>query len=393
MREIKPVKVIDPDRFIGDRKADRAFWEAALEEALIKIDKLYKDMGTDFPGHSSIGNIYHPVKNDIGWNTGFWCGILWLAYEATQAEKYRRMAESLLESFYIRIDRKLEIDTHDLGFIYVPSCVASYKLTGNERAKAAALKAAEHLMTRYHAEGGYIQAWGKFGEQRRLIVDCMNNIPLLYWAGEVTGDSRYYEAAKTHAETTVQYIIREDGSTYHTYFFNSDGSPNHGSTHQGVSDDSCWARGQAWLISGLPLTYKYVKEAAYIPLFEAVTNYFLNHLPRDYVPYWDLSFKDGDGEEKDSSAAAIAVCGILQMLSLLPAEYCGRRIYEGAAERILYSLAENYSTKDTPDSNGLLMHAVYSRPHGNGVDECNIWGCYYYMEALVRMLKGTEAYW
>lgn len=393
MKEIKPVKIEKPERFSGEKKMSKAVLESALKEALIKIDKLYTDMGTDFPSHNSENNIYQPVKNDIGWNTGFWCGILWLAYEATEDEKYRKMAESLLESFYIRIDKKLGIDTHDLGFIYVPSCVAAYKLTGNERAKEAALKAADHLMTRYNAAGGYIQAWGKVGSQLRLIVDCMNNIPLLYWASEVTGDSRYHEAAEAHAKTTIQFIIREDGSTYHTYFFHPDGSPDRGCTHQGASDDSSWARGQAWLISGLPLTYKYVKDESLIPLFEAVTNFFLNHLPEDYVPYWDLSFKDGDGEEKDSSAAAIAACGILQMLPQLPEGSEIREFYTGAVDKIMYSLAEKYNAKHDKNSNGLLLHAVYSRPHGNGVDECNIWGCYYYMEALVRMLKGTQAYW
>ncbi len=392
MKKVNDVKIEKPERFSGETLMTKEVLEEAIQNALKKVEQLYQEMGTNFPSHASENNVYQPVNNTSGWNTGFWCGILWLAYEASGDEKYRTMAESLLPSFYKRINEGLRIDTHDLGFIFVPSCVAAYKLTGNEQAKDAALKAADHLLTRYHANGGYIQAWGKVGEQLRLIVDCMNNLPLLYWASEVTGDDKYYQAAQTHARTTLQYIIREDASTYHTYFFNPDGSPDRGTTHQGAHDDSCWARGQAWLISGLPITYKYVKDDSFIPLFCKVTNYFLNHLPEDYVPFWDLIFTDGDDEPRDSSSGAIATCGILQMLPQLEDGEL-KDFYTAAVDKLMYSLYENYSTKDMPESNGLLVHAVYGKPQNNGVDECNIWGCYYYMEALVRMYKGTKAYW
>lgn len=392
MKQEDQVTIEKPERFSGEPLMTKEVLEEAVQNALKKVDQLYQDMGTSFPSHASENNVYQPVDNTEGWNTGFWCGILWLAYEVSGDEKYRTMAESLLPSFYQRIDEELSIDTHDLGFIFVPSCVAAYKLTGNERAKKAALKAAEHLLTRYHANGGYIQAWGKVGEQLRLIVDCMNNLPLLYWASEVTGDDKYYQAAQMHARTTLKYIVRQDASTYHTYFFHTDGSPDRGTTHQGAHDESCWSRGQAWMISGLPLTYKYVKDDSFIPVFCRVTNYFLNHLPEDYVPFWDLIFTDGDDEPRDSSAASIAVCGILEMLPHLADEKL-KSVYRIAADKIMYSLYQNYSTKDMSKSNGILLHAVYAKPYHSGVDECNIWGCYYYMEALARMYKGSKAYW
>lgn len=362
----------------------------ALNAALEKIDLLWEDMNGMFPSHNSENNKYYPVENDNGWNTGFWTGMLWLAYEATGDEKYRLRAESTLPSFYYRIEHLIGVDHHDMGFLYVPSCVAAYKLTGNEDAKNAALLAADHLMTRYNKEGGYIQAWGKIGEQLRLIIDCMNNIPLLFWAHEVTGDKKYYDAAYNHAKTTLKYIIREDYSTFHTFYFNPDGTPDKGATAQGAGDDSCWARGQAWIISGLPIMYKYVHEDYMLELHEKLTQYFLDRLPQDHVPYWDLIFTSGD-EERDSSAAAIAVCGMLEMLHYQKDEGVKAK-FETAIDEIMSSLYDNYSTKNT-DSNGLLLHAVYTKPGNVGVDECNIWGCYYYMEALVRMIKGTRAYW
>lgn len=368
--------------------------QSALNEALKKIDKLWEDVNGNFVSHASTNNIYKEEQNygSAGWNTGFWTGMLWLAYEATGDKKYLERALSHIPSFYKRIDDKVGVNHHDMGFLYVPSCVAAYKLTGNTEAKNAAIKAADHLLTRYIEKGGYIQAWGNVGEQPRLIIDCMNNIPLLYWAHEETGNLDYYTKAYSHALVTINNIVRDDASTHHTFYFNEDGTPDRGETAQGAGDDSCWARGQAWIISGLPLSYKYTKDKNMPELFEKVTNYFLNRLPEDYVPYWDLEFGDGSGQHRDSSAAAIAVCGILEMLPNIKDESL-KSIYEGAVDKIMFSLYENYSTKDIPESNGLLTHAVYSIPHNLGVDECNIWGCYYYMEALTRMMKLSRAYW
>lgn len=397
MKKINKESILNVDRYVSDKKMTQELLELALKDALKKIDKLWEDVHGNFASHSSINNVYQEEENRYyggwnPWNAGFMTGLLWLSYEATGDEKYRERALSHIPSFYNRIVKKDGVNHHDMGFLYVPSCVAAYKLTGSELGKDAALKAADHLLTRYIEPGGYIQAWGNVGDQPRLIIDCMNNIPLLFWAAEVTGERSYYDKAANHARTTLDNIVRPDASTFHTFFFNPDGSPDRGKTAQGKSDDSCWARGQAWIISGLPLAYKYVKDDSMVELFEKLANYFINRLPEDFVPYWDLNFTDEDSEEKDSSSASIAVCGLLEMLPHIK-DSEAKAIYEGVIDKIMYSLYENYSTKDVPESNGLLMHAVYSKPAGVGVDECNIWGCYYYMEALVRMLKGTKAYW
>jgi len=385
--------VIKPECFVGERRMTTEVIECAVQDALKKIDLLMEMMGNRLPSSHSENNVYPAMRNEEGWHQGFYCGMLWLAYEMSGEEKYRKKAESLIDSFYVRIVEKVGVNHHDMGFLYMPSCVAAYKLTGNERAKEAALLAADQLMSRYHEKAGFIQAWGQMGADMRLIVDCMNNIPLLYWAGEVTGNRKYWEVAEKHAWKTVKYAIRDDGSTYHTYYFDEQGNPIKGVTHQGAANDSTWARGQAWLISGIPLTYKYLKDSKFITYFEIVTNYFLNKLPEDYVPYWDMIFKDSDGEPKDSSAAAIAACGMLQMLPQLAEESHLKELYSGAVDKIMHSLCENYSTRNTPESNGLLLHATYHKRSGLGVDECNLWGCYYYMEALARLYKGIEAYW
>ncbi|MBR5505096.1 MAG: glycoside hydrolase family 88 protein, partial [Clostridia bacterium] len=299
---INKEEIRNPQRFTTPAKMTKEVLEKALSDALIKIDKLWDDVHGNFASHASTNNVYEEVENDCGWNGGFFTGMLWLAYEATGDEKYKERALSHIPSFYKRIDDKVGVNHHDMGFLYVPSCVAAYKFTENIEAKNAAIKAADHLLTRYIEKGGYIQAWGNVGEQARLIIDCMNNIPLLFWASEETGDNNYYEKAYNHAVTTINNIVREDASTHHTFFFNPDGMPDRGKTAQGASDNSCWARGQAWIVSGLPLAYRYTQEKTMPELFEKVANYYINRLPEDFVPYWDLSFTDGSGEEKDSSS-------------------------------------------------------------------------------------------
>ena len=390
-------KIESPERF-ESFALSREKLQYALNETLKKVDYMMEFFSVDnFPAENSINQVYGRIRNVGGWGTGFYSGILWHAYQLTGDEKYKERALAQIPGYYKRIDEKIGVDHHDMGFVFIPSCVAAYKLCGNEQAKEAAIKAAEHLCTRYHDKGKFIQAWGKVGDPNayRLIVDCLLNIPLLYWAAEVTGDKRFDEIAYNHFKTTVEVCCREDASTFHTYYFDMEtGLPKKGVTAQGASDDSAWARGQTWGIYGPMLTYIYKKDEKALQTFKATSNYFLNHLPEDYIPYWDLQFVDGDGEPKDSSAAAIALCGMLEGIKHMDKDDPLREIYVNACKRMMNSLIDGYLTKDDPNANGLLFHAVYSKPRNLGVDEMNIWGCYFYMEALHRMLDPEwELYW
>ena len=363
--------------------------DMAICDALKKVDLAMKTLGEDFASHHSINGVYFRKDNiEGGWNQGFWTGILWIAYELTKGDKYKNLAMKHIPSFYKRIDEKLGVNHHDMGFLYMPSCVEAYNLFGDSMAKEAAVKAADHLLSRYREKGKFIQAWGDIDDPSayRLIIDCLLNIPLLYWATKVTGCKKYDEAAYNHFKTTLNNIFRPDGSVYHTFYFDpKTGKPVKGVTAQGYSDDSCWSRGQAWAVYGIILTYAYHNDSKILPIEETAVNYFLNHLPKDYVAYWDLIFGDGSGEPRDSSASAIFVCGLIELIKHLPNDNELKPIYENAVELIMDSLYENYSTRNCAESNGLLLHATYSKPANIGVDECNIWGCYYYMEALMRL--------
>ncbi len=385
---ISPQEVEDALRF-GAQQVVRN-----LPEFTDKFQKAYSE-----------GNFYRPTPNE-DWTTGFWTGEIWLAYEyardkmKSEAESLKHAGEIQVQSFLERIDNKLGVDHHDMGFLYSPSCVAAYKLTGNRKGREAAIKAADQLITRYHPVGEFIQAWGPMNapENYRLIIDCLLNLPLLYWASDETGDDKYREIAEKHIHTAIKNVIREDYSTWHTFFFNMEtGEPDHGATCQGYRDGSAWARGQAWGIYGCALAYKYTGRKEYIERFKHVTQYFLEHLPKDMVPFWDLEFTDGDDQPRDSSSSSIAACGMLEMIKYMEKEEA--QIYKRYAEQLLKSLYDNYAVKDPEISNGLVLHSTYSNhsPYNTcnhcGVDECNSWGDYFYMEALTRLSKDWVLYW
>lgn len=372
----------------------------ALDFAAEQVTRNLPEFTHKFQNAYSEGGFYAPIENDY-WTTGFWTGEIWLSYEHTGDSRMKQVGEIQIDSFLNRIEQKINVDHHDMGFLYSPSCVAGYKLTGNRTGREAALKAADQLMGRFHPVGEFIQAWGGMESRTdyRLIIDCLLNVPLLYWAAEETGDSRYREVAEKHVHTALRNVIREDYSTWHTFYFDIEtGAPDHGATCQGYRDGSAWARGQAWGIYGTALAYRYTRKAEYLDTFRNVTLYYLEHLPKDMVPFWDLEFTDGDEQPRDSSSASITACGLLEMAKYLenPEE---QAYYEILAKKMLKSLHDHYAVKDPAQSNGLVLHSTYSNhsPYNTcghyGVDECNIWGDYFYMEALTRLRKDWQLYW
>lgn len=371
----------------------------AMDFAVEQVEDNLSEFTDQFKKAYSEDGFYYPTGN-VNWTTGFWTGQIWLAYEWCRDEKLAQAGQKQVDSFLHRIDNKIEVDHHDMGFLYSLSCVASYKLTGNPKAKEAAVKAADQLIGRFQPIGQFIQAWGSMNqpENYRFIIDCLLNLPLLYWASEETGEEKYRDIAEKHIHTAIANVIREDYSTWHTFFMNMEtGEPDHGATCQGYRDGSAWARGQAWGVYGTALAYRYTGRKEYIEDFRHVTGYFLDHLPEDLVPYWDLEFGDGSGEPRDSSSASIAACGMLEMAQYMEEEEAA--LYRSIARKIMKSVVDNYAVKDKALSNGLVLHSTYSKksPYNTctpeGVDECNIWGDYFYMEALTRLSKAWNPYW
>lgn len=368
--------------------------DAAIARVLARINRALPEFIDRFPAPSS-ENLIYPAIDNVEWTNGFWTGMLWLAHEVTGRPHYRDAAETQVRSFLDRAERRIVVAHHDLGFLYTPSACAAYRLTGNVDARRAGLLAADLLLERFDPASGVIQAWGDLNdpaEAGRMIIDCNLNLPLLYWATAETGDAKYRHAAERHLTQAARHLVRPDASTFHTFHMDTrTGAPLRGTTHQGHTDDSCWARGQAWGIYGFALGYAHSGREGLIGLSASLANYFLNRLPADLVCCWDLIFTDDDAPA-DTSAAAIAACGLLELIRHLPVSNPDRDLYTRAAWGMVQRLDAGHLAP-IDGSNGVLTHGVYHMPKRIGVNECCIWGDYFYLEALVRLRHVWRPYW
>lgn len=379
--------------------------ERARIAALATVRRNIDAFGATYPDDTTRDGRYEPraataqfaAGANRGWTTSFFSGMEWLAWQLSDDAVFRDAALAHSADFARRVRAGDDLDTHDLGFLYSLSTVPAWRLLDDDDARGAALLAAEHLMLRYLEPAGIIQAWGDLSDpvQRgRTIVDSLMNMPLLTWAGEQTGDERYANAVRTHTTQLRTHILRDDDSTFHTFYWDPEtGEPLRGATEQGAGDESCWARGQAWGVYGFALNYRATGDPELLEAAWRCADYFLAHLPADSVPFWDLVYSDGSDAPRDSSSAAIAVCGLLELAELEAGSDRGARAADAAAT-MLASLIENYTPENPADSDALLLHGVYDLPKNVGVDEGTLWGDYFYLEALTRVsLPGWKPFW
>ena len=385
-----------PQRFSTPHVIDRAKLEAAAKAACDKLKARVEKEGMGFPGTYSKNFKYDQGPNSH-WEAGMYTGCFWLAYQITGDEFFKNVAFEHLKTYYTRWENKVGLDDHDVGFVYQTGCVPAYKLFGDEGAKKLALEVFDYYYnTSYSHKGKFIIRAHKWPalEGYRTMMDSLMNAPFFCWASEVTGNSEYINSAMDHVKTTVDYLIREDGSSFHHYQFDpATGAPMYGVTWQGYADDSCWSRGHAWGVYGFPIAYSYRKEPFIKEAHKNVVYFMLNHLPDDCVPYWDYDFVDGD-EPRDSSAGACSACGLLEMAGMLDDTDPDKAIFESAAAQLLEAIIDNCTGDIGVDYDGLICHVTHAKPQGFGIDECAIYGDYFYLEALARYLvPGFKKHW
>ncbi len=392
------VALHDAGRFAQIDEIGREKLIKAAENACAKLEALIRKNGTAFPDVCSKDYRYVYGENN-NWECGMYTGCIWLAYEITGDRFFKDAAEAQLASYKRRIDENIEMDDHDVGFVFSPSCVAAYKLTGNEQARQYALDAAKYFYEHsYSKEGKFIirywKAWND-GWGCRTMMDSLLNAPLLFWAAKETGNEDYFRAALDHNLTTTKYLVRNDGSTFHHYQFDpKTAKPVKGITFQGYADDSCWSRGHSWGVYGFPIAYSYCKNEELAKTHKDVTYYMLNTLPDDNITYWDYVFTQGSDEPRDSSAGAISVCGMLEMAKHLPDSAEQKNIFLSASAKMMNALIDGCTGMEAYEYDGLICHVTHAKPFGYAIDECAVYGDYFYLEALARYLKpDREMYW
>ena len=338
-------------------------------------------------------------KND--WTEGFYPGCLWYVYEYTNKEDWKKAATKWTESLE---PLKKMTNHHDIGFLMYCSFGNAYRLTGNEAYKDVLVESARSLCTRFNEKTGCIKSWnyrkswnGKDEWFYPVIIDNLMNLELLYFATKVTGDSVYAKVANRHAETTAKNQFREDYSNYHVVNYDAEtGEVLNQATCQGFSDNSAWARGQAWAIYGYTMAYRETHRQDFLDMAVHTADFWLNHpnLPEDGIPYWDFNAGQEDYVPdwnydpeifkvvpRDASAAAIVASAFLELSGYVTD---GKK-YSAAAAHILKSLSSPaYLAEPGTNCNFILMHSVGSIPHGEEIDVPLIYADYYYLEALMR---------
>ncbi|MCU0772505.1 MAG: glycoside hydrolase family 88 protein [Verrucomicrobia bacterium] len=374
---------------------------AALDLAVIKARRNIR-MLADQPqwgGYAEDGNYWRgggDFFNIANWTSSFHTGMALLAWSHT--EDSRLLDQVLrLEPWYRRKVVEHGADTmHDLGFLYSLYSVALYKITGDPIHRDTAVRAAGLLAGRFSPRGRFIRAWGRMDDPDPqtaglAIIDCLMNLPLLYWAARETGQSRFSEVAFQHAETTRAHFIRSDHSVSHAFRFDpATGAPIGPANDGGFSVASHWARGTAWAIYGFALSATYTGERAHRDTALELAQVFIAQLDDEVVPVWDFRLPPGAPPVRDSSAAAIAACGLAELLD----HGCDEPLLRAAHRQLLGRLCSpDYLDADEAQAGLLRRGQVGSGIPGVARSAYTSWGDYFFMEALARDLGVTEPWW
>jgi unsaturated chondroitin disaccharide hydrolase len=333
---------------------------------------------------------------EIGnWTSSFFTGMALLAWRETKDEYFLQQVLRLAPHYREKVFTRYMDTMHDLGFLYSLHSVALYKLTGDKTHREVGLRAAEVLAGRFIPEGGYLRAWGRMDEFNTdhaglAIIDCMMNLPLLHWASQETGDKKFRDVAVRHADTTLKYFVRPDDSVFHAFRFDlKTGKPARGNNYCGYSVESHWARGTAWAIYGFALSYGYTRNPQYLETSLRLARKFIANLDEEIVPVWDFKLPAGEKSVRDSSAAAIAVCGFQELAK--------HHVADDRIAKAKNALLDRICSKDYLHFNdkcpGILKNGQVGDGVGMAKNAYTSWGDYYLMEAVARELFRTEGWW
>lgn len=327
------------------------------------------------------------------WTNGFWPALLWQMYNATGEDKFRETASAVEYRMNEAFANPEKFD-HDIGFLFHISAVANYRKTGNANSRVRGLKAAELLAGRYNTAGRFIRAWndggwGKTDVSGFMIIDCMMNIPLLYWATEETGDGRYAQIAKNHADTALKYIIRADGSSNHIANFNpATGEFLEAPGGQGYAPGSSWSRGQGWALYGFGLSYRHTGDKRYLETAKKCAHYCIANLAvSEWLPLVDFR-APAEPVVYDSTAGMLIAAGLLELASHVPE--MEQPLYFDTAIKILRACEAKFCNWNK-EEDGIVFGASMMYHNDQLAGSSIIYGDYFFAEAVLR-LKGKNMF-
>lgn len=334
-----------------------------------------------YPMYTQAGRWKHQGEAWTHWCDGFLPGMLWLLHRQTGDAWYRQQAERYSRPLE---PRQHDRSVHDLGFIFMSTYHHWYQLTRDPALQAVLIQAGRTLSLRFQKAGGYLCSF--IGPQS-LFIDIMMNVGVIFFAARETQDPALHQIALDHCLSTRRVLVRGDGSTAHEGIFDlRTGEFLRQSTHQGFRGDSCWSRGLTWSLYGFGIAYRYTRDRRLLETAEINADFYIERTPAHGVPPWDFDAPADQRHQPDSSAAAVAASGLLDLADFT-ASRARARLYRDTAFTILETLTgEEYLAHTTPGWEGILKRGVYHIHKGLGVDESVMWGEYFLVEALTKAL-------
>jgi unsaturated chondroitin disaccharide hydrolase len=321
------------------------------------------------------------------WFCGFWVGLLLASWLHTGDERFLRWGK---ERMRLVAQRAEDPNTHDIGFIFDSSAIPGYDITGDTWYADIALQAADRLRSRLVTTpaGAYLASWGPLSDPRgrsASAIDTMANLSLLYWAANYADDGSYRLAAEAHAAMTAKAFIRADHSTYHAVEYDlNTGERVRGYTFQGASDTSLWSRGQAWAVYGYVSSARETGKKSWLDLAETLSDHYIDRLEGRQIPPWDFDATGADADIKDTAAAAIMASALIEMGRLHPDAERAQR-WHACGLAMLEALCQDAFAFEA-EHRGLLKFSCYSRPHREGVASATMFGDFFFVEALCRVM-------
>jgi unsaturated chondroitin disaccharide hydrolase len=367
-------------------------YSTALDFAAKQVLALNEKHPDYFPIYTVKGKWHHAGELWTDWTGGFLAGMMWQFFKRTGDRDWGHLAErysKLLEH------RQHDRNVHDLGFIFLSTYLPWYQETGNDALRQVLIQAGRTLSLRFMEKGRYLRS---FVAPESLFIDIMMNVPIIFYAARELNDDSLRRIADAHCYTTRDTIVREDGSTSHEGIFDlATGQFLRQSTHQGLRPNSAWARGLAWSMYGYSKCFGLTGNREWRDVAERNADYWITHLPKDHVPYWDfhadLRQPPPMGAQKDTSAAAIAASALLDLERQTESDDLAR-VYRDTAIAMLDALVQpEYLAIKTPGWEGILKHGVYHTAKNLGVDESVMWGEYFFVEALTKVVTNTVTSW